>query len=180
MVRLDSTIDLDFDVNAPAGCMLAVAAAVTPVERVVTEQVNANLRATTRWLTDPPFGNRLLHLRVDPGALHIACAATVDIRHAFADPAMRVESTIGDIPADVLPFLAASRYCQSDRLVEFAHAACRGDRARRSRQRVPVAASHCAGRVERSACLAPVGRDTAPMPFLLQPSRAVQAIRGAR
>ena len=122
MVRLEFTIDLDYDVASPADFVFLVAAAETPAQRLVSERLDVSRPAATSWITDPHFGNRLLRLHAGAGPLHIAYAAGVDIRHAFADPHAVAESAIIDIPADVLPFLAASRYCQSDRLVPFAHA----------------------------------------------------------
>ncbi len=122
MVRLHYTIDLDFDVRASADFVLLVAAAMTPSQRVTGERVDVGRTASTSWFGDPHFGNRLLRLHAEAGPLHVAYAASVDIRHAFADPAALREAPIGALPPDVLPFLAASRYCQSDRLVEFAHA----------------------------------------------------------
>ncbi|MEO6928944.1 MAG: hypothetical protein ABI190_07235 [Casimicrobiaceae bacterium] len=136
MVRLDYTIDLDFEVNAPAEFVLAVAAAMTPSQRVVTEHVHVNLPATTRWSTDPHFGNRLLHLRVDPGALHVA----------YASAHVAIDRHPGN----------GFRLPQASVLA------------------VSTAASN-------DPCASPaVDRDTSAMPFLLQPLRAVQAIRGAR
>ena len=130
MVRLEFTIDLDYDVASPADFVFLVAAAETPAQR-------RRQRAARR---QPAGGDALVHrpaLRQRgccactpaPGPLHVAYAASVDIRHAFADPHAVAESAIIDIPADVLPFLAASRYCQSDRLVAFAHARIRQRRA---------------------------------------------------
>lgn len=122
MVHLEFTIDLDYEVAAPADFLLVIAAAVTPAQRVVSERLDVSRPTTTSWFIEPQFGNRLLRMHADAGALHVAYAASVYIRHSFADPQAIAECAIGAIPADALPFLSASRYCQSDRLVEFAHA----------------------------------------------------------
>jgi transglutaminase-like putative cysteine protease len=121
MVRLEFTIDLVYEVESPADFVFLIAAAKTPCQAVVGERLDIDRPTATSWFSEPHFGNRLLRLRATPGALHVAYSASVDIRHTFADPASIAEAPIADIPADVLPFLAASRYCQSDRLVQFAH-----------------------------------------------------------
>lgn len=122
MVRLEYTIDLDYEIAGPADFLFVVAAATTPAQRVVAERLDVDRPTATAWCTDPHNGNRILRMRTEADALHVAYAATVDIRHHFADPHAVPANAIHDIPADVLPYLAASRYCQSDRFVEFAHA----------------------------------------------------------
>jgi transglutaminase-like putative cysteine protease len=46
--------------------------------------------------------------------------ATVDIDHYRHSPATLAEVPIADIPAQVLPFIYPSRYCEADRLGRFA------------------------------------------------------------
>jgi transglutaminase-like putative cysteine protease len=122
MVRLEYTIDLDYELAGPADFLFVIAAATTPAQRVVAERLDVGRSTATQWNADPHNGNRLLRLRTEADSLHVAYAATVDIRHHFADPHSIPANAIQDIPAEVLPYLAASRYCQSDRFVTFAHA----------------------------------------------------------
>lgn len=121
MVRLEFTIDLDYEISAPSDFVFAIAAAKTPPQRVVGENLQFSRPVASRWVDDAQLGTRLLRVRAGPGALHVAYAGCVDIRHHLCDPATLRESAIDAIPDDVLQFLAASRYCQSDRLIEFAH-----------------------------------------------------------
>ena len=121
MIRLEFTIDLDYEVASSADFVFNFAAAKTAAQSVASERLDVDRPIATSWFSEPHFGNRLLRLHASPGPLHVAYSASVDIRHTFADPASLGEARIGDIPADVLPLLAASRYCQSDRFVEFAH-----------------------------------------------------------
>ncbi|HEV8502154.1 MAG TPA: transglutaminase family protein [Casimicrobiaceae bacterium] len=122
MVRLEYTIDLDYELADPADFLFVIAAATTPAQRVIAERLEVDRPTATQWSVDPHNGSRLLRLRSEADALHVAYAATVEIRHHFADPQSIVANEIREIPGDVLPYLAASRYCQSDRLVAFAHA----------------------------------------------------------
>lgn len=122
MVRLQFSFDLAYDVDRRSDFLFNMAAARTPAQNVLDERLDVNRPTITTWSSEPHFGNRLLRMAVDGGPLHISYGATVDIRHTFVDPATIIETQVGDIPAEVLPFLNASRYCQSDRLIEFAHA----------------------------------------------------------
>jgi transglutaminase-like putative cysteine protease len=122
MVRLQFTIDLDYDVAGPADFVFVVAAAATAAQRVVTERFDASRAVASSLCSDTHFGNRLWRMHAGAGSLHVAYAATVDIDHHFADPQALGDVPLADLPADVLPYLAASRYCPSDRLVQFAHA----------------------------------------------------------
>jgi len=70
--------------------------------------------------TEPHFCNRMLRLQSDAGTLQLTYAAIVDIQHTLEDPANIRESSVDELPPETLPFLLASRYCQSDRLAQFA------------------------------------------------------------
>ncbi len=122
MIRLQFTIDLSYDVNGSSDFLFNMAAARTPQQTVVAERLDINRQAAVTWFSEPHYGNRLLRVGVDGGPLQITYAATVDINALVSDPAGINESHVRDLPGDVIPYLYASRYCQSDRLVEFAHA----------------------------------------------------------
>ena len=121
MVRLEFTIDLDYEVAAASDFVFAIAAAKTSAQRVVGESLQFSRPVASRWFGDPQLGTRLLRVRAGPGALHVAYTGCVDIRHHFCEPSTLRECAIDELPDDILQFLSASRYCQSDRLVEFAH-----------------------------------------------------------
>ncbi|MFI4904512.1 MAG: transglutaminase family protein, partial [Burkholderiales bacterium] len=86
MVRLEYTIDLEYELAGPADFMFVIAAATTPAQRVVAERLDVDRPTATQWSADPHTGNRLLRLRTEADSLHVAYAATVDIRHHFAEP----------------------------------------------------------------------------------------------
>ncbi len=121
MIRLRYTIDLDYEAAGPADFTLAIAAARTPQQQVREESLDVARADALAWSTDPFTGTRLVRFRTSAPAVHVAYAATVDIDARFAVPRDIAARELFDIPPDVLPYLAASRYCPSDRLVEFAH-----------------------------------------------------------
>jgi transglutaminase-like putative cysteine protease len=122
MVRMQFDIGLSYDVAGPADFLFNIAAARTSHQQLLAERLDVNRPTSHSWFNEPHYGNRLLRLATGAGLLQVRYAATVDISHVLAEPGALVESHVSDIPPDVLPFLFASRYCQSDRLVEFAHA----------------------------------------------------------
>jgi transglutaminase-like putative cysteine protease len=122
MVRLEYTIDLDYEIGGPADFVFVIAAARTSAQRLVAERLDIDRPVASAWCDDPQTHNRLLRLRTEAASLHVAYAATVDITHHFADPATLAAAPLAGIPVEVLQYLAASRYCQSDRLGEYADA----------------------------------------------------------
>ena len=70
--------------------------------------------------TMPEAGNRLARFVVPKGKLKVEYTATVALDPLMLDPTGVQELAAGSIPLDVLPYLNASRYCQSDRLARFA------------------------------------------------------------
>jgi transglutaminase-like putative cysteine protease len=122
MVRLTFSIALDYEVSEqPADFVFNVHAAQTPWQSVPSEGLTITPPLEHSLHTDPALGNRYLRLRAPPGALSVRYEATVDIDHHRAPPALLHEVPIAAIPAQVLPFIYPSRYCQSDRLSRVAH-----------------------------------------------------------
>jgi transglutaminase-like putative cysteine protease len=59
-----------------------------------------------------------LRLRAPPGALHVRYMGTVEVAHVITDPQDVVSGPIDSLPADTLPFLRSSRYCQAEEVQE--------------------------------------------------------------
>ena len=122
---------MDFDV----GCTLEyeATAALTPfvfnleAARFPRQVIRSERLVTTPDLgepdrfTMPESGNRLARFVVPKGKLRVEYAASVTLEPLMLDPTGVQELAAGSIPLDVLPYLNASRYCQSDRLARFAH-----------------------------------------------------------
>jgi transglutaminase-like putative cysteine protease len=69
----------------------------------------------------PESGNRYTRFLVPAGIFKIDYRADVTLNPLIIDPRSVTEMAAGSIPMDVLPYLNASRYCQSDRLARFAN-----------------------------------------------------------
>lgn len=74
-----------------------------------------------------PFGNRCVRLVAPPGVVRFVCEGTVE-DPGVPDPVVpdAVQHPVQDLPAHVLPYLLAGRYCEVDKLTNkawelFAH-----------------------------------------------------------
>ena len=120
---------MDFEV----GCTLEYEAqALTPfvfnleAARFPRQVITAERMTTTPDLGEPDrfimpeSGNRLTRFLVPKGKLRVEYTASIRLDPLMLDPTDVQELAAGSIPLDVLPYLNASRYCQSDRLARFA------------------------------------------------------------
>ncbi len=121
MIRLQLAIRLDYEVFAP-GCdfVFNIHAAHTARQHVLDEALTLNQPLASRVDTEPASGNRYLRLSAPPGPLSVAYRATLDLAHHTAPPAAIAEVPVAQLPASVLGYIYPSRYCQSDRLHQFA------------------------------------------------------------
>ena len=120
---------MDFEV----GCTLEYEAhTLTPfvfnleAARFPRQVITAERMTTTPDLGEPDrfimpeSGNRLARFLVPKGKLRVEYTASIRLDPLMLDPTEVQELAAGSIPLDVLPYLNASRYCQSDRLARFA------------------------------------------------------------
>ena len=121
MVRLRFAVELDYQVLEPgADFIFNLQAAQTRHQRVVNERLEVSQPAVLRSHTDAVAHTRTLRLSARPGPLRVRSEATVDIAHHRAQPQSLGEVRIPDLPPHVLPYLYPSRYCESDKLHQFA------------------------------------------------------------
>jgi transglutaminase-like putative cysteine protease len=105
---------LQYEVQQPSSFFFVMCAAVTGRQKVVDELLTVAPHAHIDWLSEPATGNRLVALTAEPGPLTLSYAATVELL-PFTPPSPPEEETpFAKLPADVLPYLRPSRYCESD------------------------------------------------------------------
>lgn len=122
MVRLKFSVHLAYEVfTAPADFIFNIHAASTARQTLLSEGLRINQPVPLSLQPDPVFPHRLLRLQAQPGLLTIDYQAEVLIAHHMADPAGIGEMAIADLPAEVLPYLYPSRYCESDKLQALAN-----------------------------------------------------------
>lgn len=121
MVRMQFSIRLEYQIAVhPGDFILNIHAAQTPQQTVVAENLFINRGGEPLVHADLGHGSRYIRLRHEPGITAIQYDATVDIDHFLAPAHELHEMPIADLPAAALPFIYPSRYCQSDKLRNFA------------------------------------------------------------
>jgi len=121
MNRLRYSVSLSYEVKDPmADFVFNIEAARTSRQSIVTEQLTIPPSIQAAHYTDPVLCNRLLRLRAPSGRLAVRYEAVVDIEHRLDDGDDLLEVPVAELPFDVWHYLVPSRYCESDRLMEFA------------------------------------------------------------
>ena len=120
---MDFTIGctLAYTVQQPTPFVFNLEAARFPRQVITSETLTLtpDLGEPDRF-TAPDTGARMARLIVPAGRFQIDYQAQVSLNPLIVDPTEVTELPAGSIPMDVLPYLNASRYCQSDRLARFA------------------------------------------------------------
>ncbi|MEG0149768.1 MAG: transglutaminase family protein [Comamonas sp.] len=122
MVKLQLELELSYTVFEPgADFFFYIHAACTQYQTVSFESLDISQKHA-RWEVQQSqnVGQRCLRLSAEPGALHVRYLATVAITHFCAEPAQIAEVPVSQLPLEVLHYIYPSRYCQSDRLANFA------------------------------------------------------------
>ncbi|MEY4748804.1 MAG: hypothetical protein RIQ60_1018 [Pseudomonadota bacterium] len=120
-VRLQFAVELNYEVMSPgADFIFNLQAAATRQQRVLHERLSLSQPLRPEVFVDAQTQARHLRLRAVPGLLRLVQEATVEVRfHRSATHRLR-EVPVAELPAGVLAYLYPSRYCESDRLHQFA------------------------------------------------------------
>ncbi|RYD47867.1 MAG: transglutaminase family protein [Verrucomicrobiaceae bacterium] len=113
------TCELDYTLSGPSTFLFALKCIETPEQQIVSESLVIQPALSIEDFTLPGGMNRFSRLNTfEPGSLNIAYQAdvTTSVRIVSAD-SIQAEGP-ACLPADVIPFLFPSRYCQSDRIRE--------------------------------------------------------------
>jgi len=121
MIRLKFSLLLEYDIADP-GCDLVfnIHAAHTDRQAVVCEALRLSQNVINYLSVDHVTHNRVLRFSGSPGNLRVFYDATVDVNHYVGMPSHTWEVPIPQLPEPVLQYVFSSRYCESDRLLEFA------------------------------------------------------------
>ena len=112
---------LSYDVGAEASFAFAVTAARTARQNLVDETITIDPPLN---YTVEPYGegqsHQLIRLNAPVGPFTLTYDATAVVQPRSNRPEALAETTFGDIPADLLPYVNPSRYCESDTLAGLA------------------------------------------------------------
>ena len=121
MIRLELCVQLDYEIRSPGGdFVFNIHAAQTARQRVLDEALTLSQNVAWHVDCDPTTRNRSLRLSAAPGPLRVTYSARIDLAHRIALPGEIDEVPIARLPTAVLNYIYPSRYCQSDRLHQFA------------------------------------------------------------
>lgn len=119
---LDVRSMLHYEVSEPTSFAFSVVAARTQHQFVLREDIDVTPAMPVEVV---PYGeggsHQLVRLDADPGPITLRYAATVGIAPRTDEPASIDEVPFRDVPADLMPYLNPSRYCESDRVSDLAN-----------------------------------------------------------
>lgn len=120
-VRMDLQLELQYEIGeGGASFVFCIHAAQTACQVVREEQLSLSQPVAARLQCDPQTDTRYLRLHAAQGELRLSYHATVDLMHRFDDPGTLRELPVDDLPLEAVRCIYPSRYCESDRLMDFA------------------------------------------------------------
>jgi transglutaminase-like putative cysteine protease len=112
--------ELSYEVIAPSVFIFHIEVARIKSHTILTEKFASDPELKLRDSV-AAFDNRYTRLHAPKGPLKVSYEASVELQaHHAADPTTIREIPISRLPLRILPFLLPSRFCESDRLAQFA------------------------------------------------------------
>jgi transglutaminase-like putative cysteine protease len=111
--------ELRYDVLQPTVFVMHIAVPTLHDQHVCAESITTMPPIPVEELQARDSPNRLLRIDASPGPLEIRYMANVDVQRAMPAPDA-AEVPVNQLPADILPYLVATRYCESDLLFSLA------------------------------------------------------------
>jgi transglutaminase-like putative cysteine protease len=113
-VRLRYGVRLQYEIAADSAFLLNIHAAKTARQIVLDERFALTPAQPWSVSFDPSTRNRIAAFNAPAGGLTVDYEALVDIEHRIVDPTDVIAEGPAALPAETLPFLRPSRYCQAD------------------------------------------------------------------
>jgi hypothetical protein len=108
---------LNYKITGPSAFIFNVSVVNNSFQRILTEAFTTEPQLQIEESRSPIEEKRLHRLSASAGSLRVEYSATVELSH-YVQPADGVpETPPGALPADVVPYLYPSRYCEADKLV---------------------------------------------------------------
>ena len=120
MVRYRLGCELEYSVRERTTFIFNVGVSVGAGDRVAEERYSVEPRAGFEEFTTPPESNRYLRLTAEPCELRFAYEAAVEKSAPVLTDELILEVPVNLLPAEAIPYLYPSRYCQSDKLMRMA------------------------------------------------------------
>ncbi|RYG09806.1 MAG: transglutaminase family protein [Caulobacteraceae bacterium] len=119
-VRLSVHTRLRYEVRAPTTFIFMVQAGGGFGETILSEDIELPPGVEADFIVGSGAPNRLVRFLARPGEFDLTYRAEIETAGDRDQRRFVGGAVINDLPADVLPYLSPSRYCQSDLLTNFA------------------------------------------------------------
>lgn len=119
MPKYELGCELNYSIDQSSTLIFNIAVIDNDYQNLIQEHIRSTPQLTLEEYVTAISRNRYFRLNVPPGHFQIAYRATVELSHYYADPSTIEEVQPADLPLDTLYYLYPSRYCQSDRLLNF-------------------------------------------------------------
>ncbi|RYD81457.1 MAG: transglutaminase family protein [Verrucomicrobiaceae bacterium] len=111
---------LDYVVSGPSAFIFNVSVVDNQFQRILSESFSTDPQYPVEEVRSPIEDKRHHRLSAEAGSLRVSYSATVELTHEHQPPDDVPEMPPGLLPADVVPYLYPSRYCESDKLIRMA------------------------------------------------------------
>jgi transglutaminase-like putative cysteine protease len=112
--------ELSYTVSGPSAFIFNVSVVNNAFQRIVEEQFTTEPQLEVEESRSPIEEKRHHRFSSSAGPLRVLYSATVELSHHVQSPDNVPQTPPGALPADVVPYLYPSRYCESDKLVRLA------------------------------------------------------------
>ena len=120
MTQVNVNSELLYRVTAPTSFIFNIGAATTDCQTIDQESLRVSPEVEYSWCKLNQYGSRGIRLTVQSCELEITYSAKVSLVPEVSLPLTLDEVDHQELPVEVLPFLNPSRYCESDKLGQFA------------------------------------------------------------
>ncbi len=121
MPTINVASQLDYEVSTPTTFIFSVAAMHTDHQIVHNESLTLSNNLQYEWCYIGEECNRTIRVQVPPGQISVQYHAQVELNPVLDQPPQLDELHYQVLPADILPYLNPSRYCEADRVTHFAY-----------------------------------------------------------
>ncbi len=111
---------LDYTVSGPSAFIFNVSVVDNEFQRIHSESFTTDPDLPVEEIRSPVVAKRHHRFSANTGPLRVSYSANVEIAHEHQQPNDVPETPPGKIPADAVPYLYPSRYCESDKLIRLA------------------------------------------------------------
>lgn len=121
-IRFEISCALGYKVNGPSDFLFNIEVAQTPQQTALVSHYSISNAQNIESFKTKDLPNRFIRFSASPGNVNLDYTASVLVGHHWAVPTTLQEHAIADLPQETLPYLLPSRYCESDKLFNFANA----------------------------------------------------------